>query len=234
MRLFRRGEDGLDARPSRRRSREPRGRARAATGTTSAGWSSTSSLAGTAARSRGSSAAGSPSVRLGDARLALLKPETYMNESGTLDPGGGRVLQGAARGRRSSCTTTSTSTSARLQARLGGGLAGHNGLRSIAQRVGSQDFLRLRIGVGRPGRGDPRPVADYVLSPFAPEDDAEAIVTRGGRRRRGARRGRPRGDAAAVQLSARARNGSRRGIRRERDTDAGAVVVTRSGTGRRR
>ena len=67
---------------------------------------------------------------------------------------------------------------ARLQARLGGGLAGHNGLRSIAQRLGSQEFLRLRIGVGRPGRGDPRPVADYVLSPFAPEDDAEAIVDR--------------------------------------------------------
>ena len=40
------------------------------------------------------------------------------------------------------------------------------------------DFLRLRVGVGRPGRGDPRPVADYVLSPFAPEDDVEAIVAR--------------------------------------------------------
>jgi PTH1 family peptidyl-tRNA hydrolase len=66
----------------------------------------------------------------------------------------------------------------RLQARLGGGLAGHNGLRSIAGALGSQDFLRLRIGVGRPGRGDPRPVADYVLSPFAPEEDEEAIVSR--------------------------------------------------------
>ena len=67
---------------------------------------------------------------------------------------------------------------ARLQARLGGGLAGHNGLRSIAQRLGSQDFLRLRIGVGRPGRGDPRPVADYVLSAFSADDDAEGIVSR--------------------------------------------------------
>jgi PTH1 family peptidyl-tRNA hydrolase len=67
---------------------------------------------------------------------------------------------------------------ARLQARLGGGLAGHNGLRSIAQRLGSQEFLRLRIGVGRPGRGDPRPVADYVLSGFTPEDDVDAIVAR--------------------------------------------------------
>ena len=146
-------------------------------------------------------------VRVGDARLALLKPETYMNESGTLDPGGGCVLQGARRSTSSSFTTTSTSRSARLQARLGGGLAGHNGLRSIASRVGSQDFLRLRIGVGRPERGDPRPVADYVLSPFAPEDDAEAIVTRAADAVEALVARGPRGDAAALQLSA-AREGS--------------------------
>jgi PTH1 family peptidyl-tRNA hydrolase len=66
----------------------------------------------------------------------------------------------------------------RLQARAGGGLAGHNGLRSLAQALGTQEFLRLRVGVGRPGRGDPRPVADFVLSPFAPEDDVDALVTR--------------------------------------------------------
>ena len=65
---------------------------------------------------------------------------------------------------------------ARLQARLGGGLAGHNGLRSISQALGTPEFLRVRIGVGRPERGDRRPVADYVLSPFAPEDDAETLV----------------------------------------------------------
>ena len=62
--------------------------------------------------------------------------------------------------------------------RLGGGLAGHNGLRSIRQSLGSAEFLRVRVGVGRPGRGDRRPVADYVLSPFAPEDDAETLVSR--------------------------------------------------------
>ena len=66
----------------------------------------------------------------------------------------------------------------RLQARAGGGLAGHNGLRSLAQHLGTQDFLRLRIGVGRPGRGDPRSLADYVLSKFEPEDDAEALIVR--------------------------------------------------------
>jgi PTH1 family peptidyl-tRNA hydrolase len=51
-------------------------------------------------------------------------------------------------------------------------------LRSIAQALGTQEFLRLRIGVGRPGRGDPRPVADHVLSSFEPEDDADGIVAR--------------------------------------------------------
>ena len=58
----------------------------------------------------------------------------------------------------------------RLQARKGGGFAGHNGLRSIAAGLKTPDFLRLRIGVGRPGRGDPRKPADYVLSNFAPDE----------------------------------------------------------------
>jgi PTH1 family peptidyl-tRNA hydrolase len=66
----------------------------------------------------------------------------------------------------------------RLQARVGGGLAGHNGLRSIVRYLGSADFLRLRVGVGRPERGDPRPVADFLLSPFASEVDVEATVVR--------------------------------------------------------
>jgi PTH1 family peptidyl-tRNA hydrolase len=116
-------------------------------------------------------------VRVGDARVALLKPETYMNESG-------RSLGGAARFFKVEPEQVLVVhddvdlETGRLQARAGGGLAGHNGLRSLAQHLGSQDFLRLRIGVGRPGRGDPRSVADWVLSPFAPEDDAEALVSR--------------------------------------------------------
>jgi len=116
-------------------------------------------------------------IRLGDARLALLKPETYMNESG-------RSVAGAARFFKvppESLLVVHDDVDlepARLQARRGGGLAGHNGLRSLAQHLGSQDFLRLRIGVGRPGRGDPRPVADWVLSPFAAEEDVEALVSR--------------------------------------------------------
>ena len=66
----------------------------------------------------------------------------------------------------------------RLQLRLGGGLAGHNGLRSIAQHLKTQEFLRLRVGVGRPERGDPRPLADWVLADFAPHEDADALVAR--------------------------------------------------------
>ena len=64
----------------------------------------------------------------------------------------------------------------RLQARLGGGTAGHNGVRSVSQHLGTSKFLRLRVGVGRPGRGDPRPLADWVLSDFAADDDPERLV----------------------------------------------------------
>jgi len=54
-----------------------------------------------------------------------------------------------------------------LQLRKGGGLAGHNGLKSIKQALGSADFMRLRIGVGRPGSSDPEAVSAYVLGRFA-------------------------------------------------------------------
>jgi PTH1 family peptidyl-tRNA hydrolase len=117
-------------------------------------------------------------VRLDGLRLALLKPETFMNDSG-------RSVAAAARFFKvepESLLVVHDDVdleAGRLQARAGGGLAGHNGLRSLAQSLGTQDFLRLRIGVGRPGRGDPRSVADYVLSPFGAEEDATALVSRG-------------------------------------------------------
>jgi PTH1 family peptidyl-tRNA hydrolase len=52
-------------------------------------------------------------------------------------------------------------------------------LRSLTEALRTRDFLRLRIGVGRPGRGDPRSVADYVLSLFGTEEDVGALVSRG-------------------------------------------------------
>ena len=117
-------------------------------------------------------------VRLGDLHLALLKPETYMNDSGRSVGAAVRFFK--VEPEQVLVVHDDVDLEAgRLQARAGGGLAGHNGLRSLAQHLGSQDFLRLRIGVGRPGRGDPRPVADWVLSPFAPEEDPEALVARG-------------------------------------------------------
>jgi peptidyl-tRNA hydrolase, PTH1 family len=108
-------------------------------------------------------------VRIDGHKVALLKPETYMNESG-------RSVRGAANAILV-VHDEGDFDLGRLQARRGGGLAGHNGLRSIAQQLGTDDFLRLRIGVGRPERGDRRPLADYVLSDFEPHDHSERLVS---------------------------------------------------------
>ncbi|HEY7004210.1 MAG TPA: aminoacyl-tRNA hydrolase [Gaiellaceae bacterium] len=116
-------------------------------------------------------------MRLDNARITLLKPETYMNESG-------RSVASAARFYKldpSALLAVHDEVDlelGRLQARSGGGLAGHNGLRSVAAALGTPEFLRLRVGVGRPERGDPRPVADWVLAPFGPEVDVGALVAR--------------------------------------------------------
>jgi PTH1 family peptidyl-tRNA hydrolase len=116
-------------------------------------------------------------VRLDGLRLALLKPQTYMNESG-------RSVGAALRFFKTDPEALLVVHDevdlepGRLQARLGGGLAGHNGLRSVAQHIRTPEFARLRVGVGRPERGDPRPVADFVLSPFPADLDVEALVAR--------------------------------------------------------
>ncbi len=116
-------------------------------------------------------------IRIGDARLALLKPETYMNLSGQSVGAAARFYKVPAEQILAVHDEVDLEP-ARLQARLGGGLAGHNGLRSLRQTLGSPEFLRLRVGVGRPGRGDRRPIADYVLSAFEPEEDVESVVAR--------------------------------------------------------
>src|SRR5919199_6346131 len=98
-------------------------------------------------------------VRVDGHRVGLLKPETYMNESGRsvaaaagfykLEPDAILVVHDEI-----------DLEHGRLQARLGGGLAGHNGLRLVAAHLRTPEFLRLRVGVGRPGRGDRRSPAD--------------------------------------------------------------------------
>jgi PTH1 family peptidyl-tRNA hydrolase len=116
-------------------------------------------------------------VRIDEHRVALLAPETYMNESG-------RSVKAAASFFKVEPDAIlvvhdeSDLEPGRLQARLGGGFAGHNGLRSVAGHLGTPEFLRLRVGVGRPGRGDRRSLADYVLADFTSEEDADALAGR--------------------------------------------------------
>jgi len=116
-------------------------------------------------------------VRIDGHKVALLKPETYMNDSG-------RSVQAAMKFFKVEPDAVlvvhdeSDLDLGRLQLRRGGGTAGHNGVRSVAKQLGSPDFMRLRVGVGRPERGDPRQLADWVLSDFEPHEDPEALVSR--------------------------------------------------------
>ena len=116
-------------------------------------------------------------IRLDGHKVALLKPETFMNESG-------RAVSGATRFYKVEPSEVLVVHDegdfelGRLELKVGGGLSGHNGLRSIAQHLKTPDFLRLRVGVGRPERGDRRPLADYVLSNFEPHDNADDLVAR--------------------------------------------------------
>jgi PTH1 family peptidyl-tRNA hydrolase len=66
-----------------------------------------------------------------------------------------------------------------IRVRRGGGLAGHNGLKSLKASLGSADFHRVRIGVGRPDTTDPERVAAYVLGKFRePRDEVETLIDR--------------------------------------------------------
>ena len=116
-------------------------------------------------------------TRIDDHRVALLKPETYMNESG-------RSISAATRFYKAATEDVLVVHDdvdlelGRLQARAGGGLAGHNGLRSIAQALGGAGVPaaphRCRASWAR----RPRDVADYVLSPFEAHEDRDGVVAR--------------------------------------------------------
>jgi PTH1 family peptidyl-tRNA hydrolase len=122
--------------------------------------------------------AGTPDVGVQPPRVAVLLPQTYMNESGrSVGPARGalkvpleRVLV---------LHDEIDLPFGELRPRLGGGLAGNNGLKSIKRELGSADFARLRIGVGRPPTTDPDRVAAYVLGRFRePPAEVEALIAR--------------------------------------------------------
>jgi PTH1 family peptidyl-tRNA hydrolase len=114
----------------------------------------------------------------GGPRVAVLLPQTYMNEAGQ--------SAGPARGafkvpleRVLVIHDEIDLPFGEIRVRTGGGLAGHNGLKSLRQGLGSPDFTRVRIGVGRPPTTDPDRVAAYVLGRFAePKDEVQALIER--------------------------------------------------------
>lgn len=106
-----------------------------------------------------------------DGDVALLKPLTYMNLSGrSVKPAMGQLKLLPAR-----VLVVHDEIDlpfGQVQLKVGGGLAGHNGLKSIAELLSTKEFVRVRVGVGRPGPGDRRPVRDWILSGWdqSPED----------------------------------------------------------------
>jgi peptidyl-tRNA hydrolase, PTH1 family len=115
-------------------------------------------------------------VRDGDQRLARMIPETFRNDSGRSVAPALRFWKLPA-GRLLVIHDELDLELGDVRAKFGGGLAGHNGLRSVADALGTNDFLRVRVGIGRPERGDQRPIADWVLQPFAPGTDVDRLVT---------------------------------------------------------
>jgi PTH1 family peptidyl-tRNA hydrolase len=95
-------------------------------------------------------------------RVAVLRPQTYMNEAGrSVGP-----ARGALRVDLDHVLVVHDEIDlpfGDVRPRLGGGLAGHNGLKSLKAGLGSADFARVRVGVGRPDSTDPDIVASYVL-----------------------------------------------------------------------
>ena len=112
----------------------------------------------------------------GGPRVGILLPQTFMNEAGRA-AGPARGALGVDLDRVLVVHDEIDLPFGEVQPRLGGGLAGHNGLRSVAAGVGGPDFWRLRIGVGRPDSTDPEIVSSYVLGRFAePDNEVAGLV----------------------------------------------------------
>lgn len=111
--------------------------------------------------------------------VVLLAPLTYMNESGN----SAGPARGALKVELDHVLAIHDDIDlpfGEVRARVGGGLGGHNGLRSLKRGLGGDGFARLRIGVGRPDSTDPEVVSAYVLGRWQqPEDAVEALVALG-------------------------------------------------------
>jgi peptidyl-tRNA hydrolase, PTH1 family len=104
-------------------------------------------------------------------RVAVLCPQTYMNEAGrSVGPARGALK--LALDRVLVVHDEIDLPFGDVRTRLGGGLAGHNGLKSLKRELGSGEFMRVRVGVGRPNSTDPEIVSSYVLGRFR-EDQAQ-------------------------------------------------------------
>jgi PTH1 family peptidyl-tRNA hydrolase len=112
----------------------------------------------------------------GGARVGVLIPETYMNESGkSVGPARGELKVDADH--VIVLHDEIDFPFGRLEDKLGGGHGGHNGLRSIKQNLGTADFRRVRIGVGRPDTTDPEIVSAWVLGPLSePKAQVEELI----------------------------------------------------------
>lgn len=115
-------------------------------------------------------------IRPGGPRVAILTPETFMNESGN----SAGPARGALKVELDHIVVVHDEIDlpfGRIEPRLGGGLAGHNGLKSLRDGFGGTDFWRVRAGVGRPDSTDPEIVSAHVLGRFSePPAEVEALV----------------------------------------------------------
>jgi PTH1 family peptidyl-tRNA hydrolase len=106
----------------------------------------------------------------GGPRVGVLLPQTYMNEAGR-SAGPARGALGVPLDRVVAIHDEIDLPFGEVKTRLGGGLAGHNGLKSLKQGLGGADFHRVRVGVGRPDTTDPDIVSGYVLGRFSESPD---------------------------------------------------------------
>jgi len=109
-------------------------------------------------------------IRPGGPRVGVLLPQTFMNDVGR-SAGPARGALGVPLDRIAVIHDEIDFPFGRVEARLGGGLAGHNGLKALKEGLGGPDFHRVRVGVGRPDTTDSEVVAKYVLSRFREPDD---------------------------------------------------------------